>query len=186
MSSLRRVRAAAALAAVLSLAACNDSSTSDAKAGAAASGTVKAKPAAGGGAAKGTVHVCSVLPAAALAKITGKPFDQAKPDDLPAYLISRCSYKGGTGIGEQLDVTFSGKGGRHSYDGELEAIKAAGQPVRTVSGIGDRAFSGAGVASGMSARLAVNYGDVLIKISGFTELTEAQAKEIASRVHAAS
>ena len=72
-------------------------------------------------------------------------------------------------------------GGAIGYSADLDASKTVNNKltnVSPISGIGDKAFGG-----GIQARIEVLYGDVLIKISGVSDLTTDQAKQIVSELH---
>ena len=192
-ASLRLSALAACGLAALSLAACGSSSKSATKAssgqggGATPSTAPAAKTGSGGsgGGLKGSVNVCSLMPAATLSQITGKTFAKAEEDDTPSYQIYKCKYTtdptAGGVTGEQLDLDILGKGGAVGLQANVDAanqVKSSLTALTPVSGIGDKAYGG-----GIEARLEVLYGDTLIKISGLTEITIDQGKQIISQLH---
>ena len=187
----RRVAMAivASATAAASLAGCGSSSKSSTSSAAhsagASSSKTATKAASGGGGLKGAVNVCALMPPATLSQITGKTFQKAEADNTPSYQLYKCNYStdptsGGTTV-EQLDLDIIGKGGAVGLNADVDAasqVKSSLTTLHPVSGIGDKAYGG-----GIEARLEVLYGDTLIKISGLTEITEDQGKQIISQLH---
>ncbi len=177
----------ASATAVAALAGCGGSSTSNTSSQPVSGSSSKSatKAASGGGELKGAVNVCALMPPATLSQITGKTFQKAEPDNTPSYQLYNCNYStdptSGGVTAEQLNLDILGKGGAVGLKADVDAasqVKSSLTTLHPVSGIGDKAYGG-----GIEARLEVLYGDTLIKISGLTEITEDQGKQIISQLH---
>jgi hypothetical protein len=122
------------------------------------------------------------MPAATLSQITGKQFTATEPDNTPSYQIYACNYTSTVAQGaNQLRLDVLGKGGAAGLSGDVDASKQVNNKLTNltpVSGIGDKAYGG-----GIQAGLEVLYGDTLIKLSGGTEVTTDQGKQIISQLH---
>lgn len=178
--------------AVVSLAACGGSSKASTTAastqggGSTSSSTTKSGSGGSGGGLKGAVNICSLMPASRVSQITGKTFTMTKEDDTPSYKLYSCDYStdptvAGGATPEQMDLDIVGMGGAVGLSADVDAAKQVNNKLTNltpVSGIGDKAYGG-----GLEARLEVLYGDVLIKISGLTEVTTDQGKQIISELH---
>jgi hypothetical protein len=185
----------ASATAAASLAGCGGSSKASTSAAAhpvsGSSSKAAAKAASGGtggsgGQLKGDVNICQLMPASRISQITGKTFTMSKEDDTPSYKLYSCSYTtdptvGGATTAEQMDLDILGKGGAIGLQANVDAanqVKSSVTALHPVSGIGDKAYGG-----GIEAHLEVLYGDVLIKISGLTAVTEDQGKQIIGELH---
>jgi hypothetical protein len=192
----RRVAIAlvASATAAASLAGCGGSSKSHTSsaaqpAGAASSKTATKAGSGGSGNSGGlpsAVNVCQLVPASRISQITGKTFTMAKEDDTPSYKLYSCNYTtdptaGGGATAQQLDLDIVGENGAIALSADVDAAKQVNNKVTNlapVSGIGDKAYGG-----GIEAHLEVVYGDVLIKLSGGTDTTIDQSKQIISELH---
>lgn len=121
--------------------------------------------------------MCELMPAAAIAQITGKSFTTAQGHDAGntrASGVYSCNYTGSN----QLRLSVVTKGTKQGYDAKMQAMKTTAD-VQDVPGIGDAAFS----SSSLLVRLEVLYGDIAIIVSGWTDLPLDQAKQIISQLH---
>jgi hypothetical protein len=129
------------------------------------------------------VNICALLPPATLSQITGKQFTHTEEDNTASYGIYACNYTNDAsaqGI-NQLRVDVLSKGGAVGLDADVAAakqVKSSLVALHPVSGIGDKAYGG-----GIQAHLEVLYGDALYKISGGTDITEDQGKQIITQLH---
>ncbi len=167
---MNHVIASTVLSASLLIGGCRGSADRDhAKPGAASTSS---------GGPTGDIDVCGLMPAATIAQITGKAFTSADNKDkepMKAFGDYSCDYTGPN----QLTLSIVTHHGKLGYENMIHAIKAAGQNVVDVPGIGDAAFS----SSIPPERLSVLYGDITIGISGWTELPIDQAKQIIGQLH---
>lgn len=83
------------------------------------------------------VNVCTLLPVATVASVTGGPFSVAKEADLLAYKQYVCNYTSADGTSE-LTVMVEAMDAALGYDG---GEKAAGTTDKQISGLGDKANS---------------------------------------------
>ena len=144
--------------------ACSSKSTTNAAAGTSAGGsTAGSSPAAAAAAPAGgsvddglghPVDVCSLLPVADVARISGEPLTVAKEDDTVSYKIYGCSYTSTDGT-SGVDVSVLALDAAAGYDGGLQA---AGSGAKQISGVGDKAYS---AITGVQAL----FGNVSITVS---------------------
>ena len=99
------------------------------------------------------VNVCTLLPVATVASVSGQPLTVATEADTLSYKIYSCDYTSAAGT-SGLSVSVLAQGAAAGYDNELQADSSAKQ----ISGLGDKAFSG---VLGQDAL----FGNVLIKVS---------------------
>ena len=203
------MRVAAVLAASLTLAAAasvtacsaGSKSATDASApsSAAASGPASAVPAgagatsaaaagnSGGSGAVKNFNVCTALTAAQATQITGTTFTTVKSSNTQGVIFD-CEYDGaGT---DMLQISVTPKQGKYGYDADVSALKTAGYPPNSVTGVGDEAFSmpdpngnAGSVGASSFASYGAVFGDVYIQIGGLTYVTPAQGKQIVEELH---
>jgi hypothetical protein len=131
-------------------------------AGATAAGATAQGQALGGGAGSvndglgHTVNVCTLLPVATVASITGEPLTVGKEDDnLPtkAYVCDYTSSDGTFGV----FITVVAMDAAIGYDLDLSSTSQV-TPAKQISGLGDKAFSG-------PLGLEALFGNVSINVS---------------------
>ena len=132
-------------------------------------------------------NVCTALTAAQASQITGTKFATTQPNSTAGQVFG-CDYA--TGDSALLQVSVTVKDGKIGYDADLNALKTAGFPPNTVTGVGDEAFSAPdpkGNAGSVGASAFASYGavfgDVYIQIGGLTYVTPAQGKQIVEELH---
>lgn len=145
------VRCGATLLLIMVVAACSSAATgsqaaAQGSAGSSAAGATAAGQAQGGGAGSVSdgighaVNVCSLLPAATVASITGEPITVATEQDTLSYKTYVCDYTSADGT-SGLTVTVLAMDASAGYDAELSATNQV-TPAKQISGLGDKAFSG--------------------------------------------
>lgn len=125
------------------------------------------------------VNVCGLMPAATVAQITGKQFTSAAEDDTKSYRLYACDYTAPPPTPLQLRISIIGKNGKIGYDASQHSLKEAGRKVTPVSGIGDAAYT----SDGPWAILKVLYADTSIDLTGMSEVSVDQAKQIVAQLH---
>jgi len=164
------------------LTACGGGSSSPA-----AGSTPGVSPSTSSGTSSGTssVDVCSVLPVADVASITGTHFTTTKGSSV-AGQIFKCEYTDSKF--DLLQVSVAVVNGSLDYDSVTQAMSALQKPV-PVSGVGDKAFTvadpkgnagSAGVAA--FASYGALFGDQFIKIGG-SYVTPDQGRQIVEEIH---
>lgn len=137
---------------------------------------------AGSGGLKGAVNICQLMPEATISQLTGKQFTTTEPDNTPSYQLYSCNYTSTVAQGNnQLDLDIIGNNGAIALSADVDAAKSVNNKLTNltpVSGIGDKAYGG-----GIQGHLEVLYGDILIKLSGGTDVTTDQGKQIISQLH---
>ncbi len=86
------------------------------------------------------VSVCTLLPAATAASITGEPITQATEDDTASYKIYACDYSSADGTTE-FRISVLALDAAAGFDGDFQANQQ-GSGAKQISGLGDKAFSG--------------------------------------------
>jgi hypothetical protein len=120
--------------------------------GAAASGGGSSQPASGGSGSGGSgtsaggsiddgighpVNVCSLLPVATVASVSGESLTVAKEDDTTSYKIYSCDYNSADGT-SGLSVSVLALDAAAGY---AASVQAAGTGGKTITGLGDKAFT---------------------------------------------
>jgi hypothetical protein len=187
------------VAAAASVTACSAGSKTAADASAPTGSSATGSSAASAGAASaatgnsgspGTVKnvdVCTALTAAAASQITGTKFTTTKPDTTGGVIFS-CEYDGANFALLQISVTTTD--GKIGYDSDVSALKTAGYPPNSVTGVGDEAFSmpdpkgnAGSVGASSFASYGARFGDVYISIGGLTYVTADQGRQIVEELH---
>jgi len=155
------------------------------------SAAAAANSAAGNSGSSGTTanfNVCTALTAAQVSQITGTTFATTKPNSTAGQIFG-CDYA--TGDSALLQVSVTVKDGKIGYDADLSALKTAGFPPNSVTGVGDEAFSApdpkgnaASIGASAFASYGAVFGEVYIQIGGLTYVTPAQGKRIVEELHA--
>jgi hypothetical protein len=83
------------------------------------------------------VDVCTLLPVATVASVTGEPIAVAKENDTLDYKIYDCDYSSSNGT-SGLSVSVLARDAAPGYEG---AFQAAGPGAKPIGGLGDKAFS---------------------------------------------
>jgi hypothetical protein len=109
------------------------------------------------------VNVCSLLPASTAASLSGEAVTVAQEQDTPSYKLWVCNYTSADGT-TGFNISVLADDAVPGYAGSLQADTSA----KSVSGIGDKAFSG---ALGFEAL----FGNVSINVSGLQSDSAAEA-----------
>jgi hypothetical protein len=110
------------------------------------------------------VNVCSLLPASTAASLSGVPVTVAQEQDTPSYKLWVCNYTT-TAVGTSgFNISVLADDAVPGYTGSLQADTSA----KSVSGIGDKAFSG---VLGFEAL----FGNVSINVSGLQSDSASEA-----------
>jgi hypothetical protein len=87
-----------------------------------------------------TVNVCTLLPVATVASITGDPLTVATEQDTLSTKTYVCNYASSDGTFGVL-ITVAAMDAAIGYDADLSATSQV-TPAKKISGLGDKAFSG--------------------------------------------
>ena len=131
--------------------------------------------------------VCTALSAAQASQITGITFATTKPNSVAGQIFG-CDYSAGDSALLQVSVTT--QNGKIGYDADVSALKTAGFPPNSVTGVGDEAFSmpdpkgnSGSVGASSFASYGAVFGDVYIQIGGLTYVNPDQGKQIVEELH---
>ncbi len=129
------------------------------------SGSQVASSGGGGSIADGLGHpvnVCSLLPAATAASLSGEPITQAQEDDTPSYKLYTCNYTSADGT-TGFDISVLALDAVAGYD-----ASASVSTVTQISGLGDKAYSS------ITGTIAL-FGNVSINVSNLASASAAEA-----------
>jgi len=87
------------------------------------------------------VSVCTLLPAATAASVSGEPITVAQEQDTASYKIWSCNYTSADGTNGFV-VNVLAMDAAVGYAADVQAAETAGAKVTQISGLGDKAFSG--------------------------------------------
>jgi hypothetical protein len=162
----------AALAGIL-LAACG-STSAPAGGGGAGGGSQPASGNSGSTSGSGTsvtdgighaVNVCSLLPAATAASVSGEPITVANEQDTLSYKIYTCNYTTADGT-NGFDVNVLALDAAAGYAGDIQTYQTVGTKMTPVSGLGDKAFA-------TDSDVVALFGNYSIDVSNLTGNTNA-------------
>jgi hypothetical protein len=104
------------------------------------------------------VNICTLLPVATVASVSGEPITVTQEQDTPSYKIYACNYTSADGT-SGVTVSVLALDAVAGFQGDIDANKAVpGAQYTPISGLGDKAFSS---ISGVEAL----FGNVSISVS---------------------
>jgi hypothetical protein len=109
--------------------------------------------------------VCSLIPAATAASVSGEPITVAQEQDTVSYKIYSCNYTSADGT-TGFVINVLALDAAAGYQGEIQTDQTIGTPVTTISGLGDKAFAS---SDGVEAL----FGNVSIKVANLVGKTDA-------------
>jgi hypothetical protein len=112
------------------------------------------------------VNVCSLLPAATAASLSGEPITEAQEQDTPGYKIYDCSYTSADGT-SGFDISVLAEDAAIGYDANVQSNSSV-VAIHQISGLGDKAFSS---ITGLEAL----FGNVSITVSNLQSDSAAEA-----------
>jgi hypothetical protein len=178
-------RCGAAILLVVSAAACS-SAASTPPAGAQGSAEVAVAGATAPGQAQGggpgsvndglghTVNVCTLLPVATVASITGEPLTVATEQDTLPTKTYQCDYTSSDGTFEALITVFA-MAAAIGYDHDLAGTNQV-TTAKQISGLGDKAFSGPLGLEALFGNVCITVADVQSDAAAETLIRALQPK----------
>ena len=114
------------------------------------------------------VNICSLLPVATVASVSGEPLTITQEKDTPSYKIYTCDYTSADGT-SGLDVNVLAMDAAVGYQADVAANKTVGSAGQytPISGLGDKAFSS---ITGVEAL----FGNVSITVSNLNSTSAAE------------
>jgi hypothetical protein len=164
--------AAPAVAACVVLVACSSSSSKSTASTGTTSAAGSSAPAGSGSAGAETagggpaVKVCTLLPVATVASITGQNLTVAQENDSDAPQVTTCGYFTASGTGLTVAVTSLA-----TVDIFDNALKNDGTNATLISGLGDKAYS---TDYGGVTHVRARFGKVEIDAAGMVSLQAAE------------
>jgi len=174
-TSIRLAGLASAAIATTLLAGCGSSAGGSATTG--GGGTQPQSGNSGGGGTSTTdgighpVNVCSLLPAATVASVTGEPLTVAQEQDTASYKLWTCDYTSADGT-SGLTISVLALDAAPGYDAALQADTNAKQ----ITGLGDKAFSGVLGLQALFGNVSISVSDVQSDAAAETLIRDLQPK----------
>jgi hypothetical protein len=113
------------------------------------------------------VSVCTLLPAATAASISGEAITVAQEQDTPSYKIWVCNYTNAAGTGG-FTISVLAMDASVGFSADIQANSSvSGAQYQSISGLGDKAFSS---ISGVEAL----FGNVSISVSNLASTTASE------------
>lgn len=123
------------------------------------------------------VNVCSLLPTATAASVSGEPITVANEQDTLSYKIYSCDYTSADGT-NGFDLNVLALDAAAGYEGDVQAHQTTGSPVTPVSGLGDKAFA---TSDGVEA-LFGNYSIDVSNLTGKTDACETLIRDLQQKI----
>ena len=87
------------------------------------------------------VNVCSLIPAATAASVSGEPITVAQEQDTPSYKIWTCNYTSADGTSGFV-INVLAMDALAGFDGDVQTDSSLGiSSYKVITGLGDKAFS---------------------------------------------
>lgn len=117
----------------------------------------------------GPFVVCTTLPTAQVASLSGKSLTHSREQDFAVLNSYACAYYTASGFGG-LSVTVKVVGGTTAYENILtnDKIEGSAEHVTPLTGLGDKAFAA-------QDGVHVLFGDQIISVAGLTSVPAAEA-----------
>ena len=119
-----------------------------------------------------TVNICTLLPVASVASVTGEPLTVATEQDTLSYKIYSCNYTSADGT-SGLTVDVLALDAAAGYDAELQADGAG---AKQISGLGDKAFAYANGAEALFGNVSISVSDLQSAAAAETLIRTLQPK----------
>lgn len=164
--------------------ACGSTSTTTLGSG---GGSQPASGGSGSGSSSGTgvldgighpVNICSLLPVATAASVSGEPLTVTKEDDTPSYKIYACDYKSTDGT-SGLRISVLAMDAAAGFQGDVDANKSVSSgiyPYTLISGLGDKAFSSISGVEALFGNVSINVSNLQSNSASETLIRDLQPK----------
>ncbi len=122
------------------------------------------------------VNICSLLPVATVASVSGEPLTVAQEQDTLSYKIYTCDYTSADGT-SGLTVSVLAMDAAAGFQGDIDANKAvSGAPYTPISGLGDKAFSAIGGVEALFGNVSITVSDLQSNSASETLIRDLQPK----------
>jgi hypothetical protein len=118
------------------------------------------------------VNICSLLPVATVASVTGEPLTVTKEDDTPSYKIYSCDYTSADGT-SGVTVSVLALDAVAGYGGSVDAAGSAG---KTITGLGDKAFTSILGVEALFGNVSITVSDLQSDDAAETLIRDLQPK----------
>jgi hypothetical protein len=123
------------------------------------------------------VNVCSLIPAATAASISGEPITVAQEQDTPSYKIWVCNYTSADGT-SGFTISVLAMDAVAGFNGDVQANNSLGGAAKytPVSGLGDKAFSSISGVEALFGNVSITVSNLESDSASETLIRDIQAK----------
>jgi hypothetical protein len=118
------------------------------------------------------VNICSLLPVATVASVTGEPLTVAQEQDTVSYKIYACNYTSADGT-SGCTVSVLALDAVAGYGGSVDAAGSGGKPI---SGVGDKAFTSILGVEALFGNVSITVSDLQSDDAAVTLIKDLQPK----------
>jgi hypothetical protein len=118
------------------------------------------------------VNICSLLPVATVASVTGEPLTVAQEQDTVSYKIYACNYTSADGT-SGCTVSVLALDAVAGYGGSVDAAGSGGKPI---SGLGDKAFTSILGVEALFGNVSITVSDLQSDDAAVTLIKDLQPK----------
>jgi hypothetical protein len=133
----------------------------------------------GGGVQDGIGHpvnICTLLPVATVASVSGEPITVTQEQDTPSYKIYACNYTSADGT-SGVTVSVLALDAAIGFQGDIDANKSVpGAQYTPISGLGDKAFSSISGVEALFGNVSISVSDLQSNSASETLIRDVQAK----------
>jgi hypothetical protein len=146
-----------------------------------------AQPASGGSGSSGSsngvldgighpVNICTLLPVATVASVSGEPLTVTQEQDTLSYKIYACDYTSADGT-SGLTVSVLAMDAAAGFQGDIDANKSVdGAQYTPVTGLGDKAFSSISGVEALFGNVSISVSDLQSNTASETLIRDLQPK----------
>lgn len=122
------------------------------------------------------VNVCSLLPVATVASVSGEPLTVAQEQDTVSYKIYTCNYSSADGTSGVI-VNVLAMDAVAGFQGDIDANKSVSAAGYTsISGLGDKAFSSISGVEALFGNVSINVANLQSTSASETLIKDLQPK----------
>jgi hypothetical protein len=122
------------------------------------------------------VNICSLLPVATVASVSGEPITVAQEQDTASFKIWVCNYTSADGT-SGVTVSVLAMDAAAGFQGDIDANKSVGAAGYTpISGLGDKAFSSISGVEALFGNVSISISDLKSTSASETLIRDLQPK----------
>jgi len=122
------------------------------------------------------VNICTLLPVATVASVSGEPITVAQEQDTAGLKIYACNYTSADGT-SGVTVSVLGMDAAAGFQGSIDANKSVpGAQYTPISGLGDKAFSSISGVEALFGNVSISVTDLQSNAASETLIRDLQPK----------